>query len=89
MELCRTCEYWTQHNIGDCSQNNLTTEGIFVKCRTVGTYGCTSHKESHKKFHLSVWQDDKDKVHLSGILQANFLKKIIDECQIKIKELSR
>ena len=88
MEKCRTCEYWTQHNIGDCSQNNLTSEGIWVKCRTVGTYGCASHKESYKKFYLSVWQDENNEIRLSGILQKDFLEKIISKCQDKIKELS-
>ena len=87
MNMCSTCEYWTQHNIGDCSQNMITQEGIFVKCRTAGNYGCNSYESDFKKFNIAARIDDKDIIHIGGIMNASFLKKVIEKLEEKIKEI--
>ena len=44
MSKCKSCVFWTQHSIGDCSQKMQTQSGEFVNLRTFGEYGCTSYE---------------------------------------------
>jgi len=87
MNMCRTCEYWTQHSIGDCSQKMQTQSGEFVNVRTVGDYGCNSYESDFKKFNIAARIDDKDIIRIGGIMDASFLKKVIEKLEEKIKEL--
>lgn len=88
MSRCKSCLFWTQHNMGDCSQNMITQEGIFVKCRTIGDYGCNSYEYDFKKFNITARIDDKDIIHIGGIMNSAFLKKVIEKLEQKIKELN-
>lgn len=89
MSKCKSCVFWTQHSIGDCSQKMQTQSGEFVNVRTVGEYGCTSYETDFKKYSISAGLNKDKEIYFSGIFDVNFLEKVIEKCNEHIKRLKR
>ena len=82
---CSWCKFWTQRKIGDCSQNMITTDGVFIKPQTTEDYGCNAYEYDTAKMKVTFWQDEDGEIHTNGTYSKTYLH----ELKIKLEEMTK